>query len=137
MIEPKVGIVIINWNGLSDTIECLRSLENIRYHNYNVIVVDNNSYGNDAATLKNEFSNIKLIELKKNLGFANANNVGILIALSEKADYILLLNNDTIVDADFLLEMIKIAETDARIGILCPKMYYYDDRNRFWFAGES
>ncbi len=134
--EPKLTIVIVNWNGLEDTIECLESLIEIEYSNYNIIVIDNNSSSAEGERLKEKFENIKVVGLKRNLGFANANNIGILIALSnQETEYVLLLNNDTVVDPKFLKEMIKIAQSDYNIGILGPKIYYYGDRRRLWYAG--
>lgn len=134
--EPKVTIVIINWNGLGDTIECIESLMKIKYCNFNIIIIDNDSSSGEAKRIKQRFEKIKVVELKRNLGFAIANNVGILLALaSQETDYVLLLNNDTIVSSVFLEEMIKIAEGDRKIGIVGPKIYYYDDKTRVWYAG--
>lgn len=124
---PKVVIVILNWNGLNDTVECLESLKKITYPNYNIIVVDNGSTGNDAGELKTRFSNyIFLIENDKNYGYTCGVNIGIKYALNNLAtDYILLLNNDTIVDPEFLKKMVELAETDNSIGIVGPKIYQY------------
>jgi GT2 family glycosyltransferase len=133
--EPKVVIVIINWNGLEDTIECLESLMKVEYSNYEAIVVDNGSRLDDARKIKERFNNIKVVELKKNLGFAIGNNVGILIAKQKDVDYILLLNNDTIVSSRFLKEMIDVAQGNPKIGILGPKIYFHDNKNTFWYAG--
>lgn len=134
--EPKVTIVIVNWNGLEDTIECIESLMKIKYCNFNIIIIDNDSSSSEAKRIKERFEKIKVVELKRNLGFANANNVGILIALAnQETEYVLLLNNDTIVDSVFLEEIIRIAEGDRKIGIVGPKIYYYDDKTRVWFGG--
>lgn len=134
-MDPKVTIVIVNWNGIQDTIECLESLMKIEYSNFNIIIVDNNSSNNEVDKLKEKFNNIKIIVLKQNLGFANANNIGIRVALNEDSDYVLLLNNDTVVDKKFLNELVKVAQTNPRIGILGSKEYYYDDKKRIWYAG--
>jgi len=120
MQHPKVSIIILNWNGLKDTIECLESLKKITYPNYEVIVVDNDSKGNDADILEERYKNyIRVIRNKENLGFAGGNNVAIRQVLKEeKSDYILLLNNDTIVEPNFLEELIKIALQDEKIAII-------------------
>jgi GT2 family glycosyltransferase len=77
-----------------------------------------------------------LIKNSENVGYAEGNNIGIKYALNNlNPDYILLLNNDTVVDKHFLVEMLKVAESDDKIGITGPKIYYYDDPNRIWFAG--
>lgn len=127
--------MIINWNGLADTIECINSLRNINYTNYEIIVVDNGSEDNESSKLRNEFKNIKIVKLEKNLGFANANNIGILLGIQHDSQYVLLLNNDTIVDKDFLKELISIGELNNDIGILGPVMYYYDSTSKVWFSG--
>jgi len=73
---------------------------------------------------------MEIIENGKNLGFAEGNNVGIRRALEKGADYVLLLNNDTVVDPEFLGELVKVGESDERIGIVGPKVYYYDYNGR-------
>ena len=134
--EPKVSIVTLNWNGLEDTTECLQSLKKITYRNYEVIVVDNRSDGDDVESLKQGFGDyIRIIENDANYGFAEGNNIGIRRALKANAEYVLLLNNDTVVAPDFLTELVKIAESDPRIGLLGPKIYFYNEPNKIWFAG--
>ena len=126
-MEPKVSIIIPNWNGLEDTIECLESLKKISYQNYEVIVVDNDSRGKDAEVLRCRFADyIRLIRNDKNLGFAGGVNVGIRYAQSNcKPDFLLLLNNDTVVAADFLTKMVESAITDNSIGIVGLEAYQY------------
>ena len=178
MKEPTVAIVILNWNGWEDTIECLESLYQISYSDYRVILVDNNSsnesilkikdYCNGKIKVKSEFfeyakdnkpvkiieyikeeseskSDVKylnnngyltLIKNDKNYGFAEGNNIGIRYALKAlNADYIFLLNNDTVVDKDFLGKMVDIGEADENIGIIGPKIYYYSEPNTIWCIG--
>ena len=126
-MEPKVSIIIPNWNGLEDTIECLESLKKISYQNYEVIVVDNGSRGKDAEVLRCRFSDyIHLIQNDKNLGYAGGVNVGIRYVQSNyKPDFVLLLNNDTVVAADFLTRMVESAITDNSIGIVGLEAYQY------------
>jgi GT2 family glycosyltransferase len=107
----------------------------IDYLNYSLIIIDNGSSKNDAEKIKERFQNIKVIKLKQNLGFAIANNLGIRIGLKGGADYVLLLNNDTIVDRQFLKKMIQVAEKNHNIGILGPKIYFYDNKNKLHYAG--
>jgi len=142
---PKVSIIILNWNGLKDTIECLESLKKITYPNYEVILVDNGSSGNDADVLNEKYKGyIKLLRNKENLGFAGGCNIAIREVIKErKSDYILLLNNDTVVEPDFLERLIDIGEGDKSIGILGPKIYFYKipdtiqcfgSKINFWFG---
>ena len=136
MNDPKVSIIILNWNGLEDTIECLESLRKITYPNYDVTVVDNGSRGNDAQVMQEKFGDyIHLIKNDKNDGYAGGNNIGITSALANsQPDYILLLNNDTVVAPGFLTEMVKVAERDDQNGIVGPKTYLYDTPPQFWLA---
>ena len=146
-MHPKVSIIILNWNGLEDTIECLESLKKMTYSNYQTIVVDNGSEGNDVRVLKEKFGDyIHLIENDRNYGFAEGNNIGTRYALAHyNPDYILLLNNDTVVDPDFLNELVKVAENDAGIGILGPKLLFHHEPTRIqsvggkirWWTGET
>lgn len=134
--KPEVSIIILNWNGLEDTIECLESLKKITYPDYKLIIVDNGSEGDDVAVLRHRFgSYIHIIENDKNYGFTEGNNIGIRYALKGEAKYILLLNNDTIVDPDFLSNLIEVAAGDTKVGLLGPKIYFYHEPNRIWFAG--
>ena len=137
MNQPKVSIIILNWNGLEDTIECLESLKKINYPNYEVIVVDNGSEGNDAQVLEEKFGDyIHLIKNNRNYGFAGGANIGMRYALdNSNHDYLLLLDNDTVVDPEFLTEMVKVAEADPAIGIAGAKIYYYDEPDRLQFVG--
>ena len=171
--KPKVAIIILNWNGWDDTIECIESVHQITYTNYDTIVIDNASdddsiqkitdyangnlkptsnyieylgenkplkiisYSRETAEtgggLESEIADIEsnrkmiLIRNEKNLGFAEGNNVGIRYAIRALSpDYILLLNNDTIVDKHFLDKLVESAESDSRISAIGPKIYYYD-----------
>ena len=134
--QPRVSIIILNWNGLKDTQECLESLERINYLNYEVIVVDNASTGDDVKVLRQRFGEyIHIIENDRNYGFAEGNNIGIRHALKSCAGHILLLNNDTIVAPEFVSELVNAAESDRKIGLAGPKIYFYDEPNRIWFAG--
>lgn len=127
---PKVSIITLNWNSLKHTLECLESLKKIIYPNYEVIVVDNGSKGNDANILREKFNDfIQVITNDKNYGFCGGNNIGIKYALEKGTDYVLLLNNDTIVDPEFLNELIKAAE-EEKIGLAQPKIYKYDQREK-------
>ncbi len=133
--SPKIAIVILNWNGKKDTKECLNSLKQITYSNYEIILVDNGSVDGSVEMLEKEHQEIVLIKNKENLGFTGGNNVGIKKALEHNADYVLLLNNDTTVEQDFLEKMVGVAEQDASIGIVGPKIYYYSLPYIIWSAG--
>lgn len=128
-----VYIILVNYNGINDTINCIDSLSKIKYDNYKILVVDNAS--RDGSVKKIKDKNIELIELKENIGFAGGNNKGIEVALKENADYVLLLNNDTEVEPYFLNHLVDRAEKDKSIGCVGGKIYYFDNKNIIWFAG--
>jgi GT2 family glycosyltransferase len=137
MTNPRISVIILNWNGLEDTIECLESLKKITYTNYEVIVVDNGSRGNDAAVLQEKFGDyIHLIRNDRNYGYTGGNNIAMRYVMNHSApDYLLILNNDTIVAPDFLGQMINVAESNVSIGMVGPKVYYHSFSNRIQSAG--
>ena len=137
MTEPKVEIVILNWNRYSDTAACLESVFKIRYANYSVVVVDNGSDDDSAARIERSFERTRVIRNRENLGYAEGNNVGIRHALENGAVYVWLLNNDTVVDRDALAAMVDLAEKDRGIGSLGSKIYYFDQPEILWFAGAT
>ena len=124
----KISTVILNWNRYEDTLECLKSLEKIKKNNFdfNIIVVDNGSKIEEVKKLKllKNKKNITIIYNSKNLGFAEGNNIGIRSALKENSDYVLILNNDTVVDKNLFIELIKIAEKRKTVAALSPKIYF-------------
>lgn len=123
----KVAVIVLNWNGLADTSDCLVSLGATTYPNYETIVMDNGSSGDDARVLQERFGDsIQLIASPENLGFAGGSNLAISDALSEDADYVLLLNNDVTVDPNFLDELVGAAQGLPDAAALCPKMYFRD-----------
>ncbi len=120
----KVDVIILNWNGKKDTLECLESLKKIHYSNFQILLVDNGSTDDSVAVIKKEHPEITIIETGENLGFAAGNNEGI---RKSTADYIFLLNNDTIVDPHILNALVKTIQSDPKIGILGAKPYLYDE----------
>lgn len=135
-MNKQTHIILVNYNGYKDTIECIKSLKNLKYNNYKIIIVDNASSDNSINELNHYvFKNIILLKSDKNLGFSGGNNIGIKYALDNGADYIMLLNNDTEVEPNFLENMIEVAESDKSIGIVGCKIKYYDNKNLLWYAG--
>jgi GT2 family glycosyltransferase len=124
--SPKVSIIILNWNGYIDTIECLESLKKNDYQNYEVIIVDNASIGDDVNILRNKYGDyVHIIANSRNDGFPGGCNIGMRYALEKGTDYILLLNNDTTVDKGFLTELVNAVKDDTATGIAGSKVYYY------------
>lgn len=127
--------IILNFNGKEFLLETLSSVKQIIYPNFKPIVVDNGSTDGSQAAVREHFPEIILLENEKNLGFGEGNNVGIRYALQHGAEWVLLLNNDISVAPDLLTHMMAVANTDAKIGILGPKIYYHDQPETIWFAG--
>lgn len=134
---PKTVIIILNWNRCNDTVECIESVLKTDYSNFEIVVVDNGSSDHSVDSIRNKFMQVYLIENKENLGYAEGNNVGIRHALKHGADYIWLLNNDTVVDRLALATLIDLAERNTEIGVLGSKIYYFDKPEIIWFAGAT
>lgn len=180
-MTPKVSIIILNWNGWRNIIECLESVRLLAYPNYRIVVIDNGSsdgsvdkikawaagelYGEsrffpdspaaevvrwidyDLSAAKGlpdleaeiedlpSHCSMVIIQTGANLGYAGGNNVGIRYAIQRGAEYIWLLNNDTIVDRDSLTEMIRLAESSEQVGMVGSKLLYYDRPNIIQAAG--
>jgi GT2 family glycosyltransferase len=135
--NPRVAIIVLTMNNYDDTKECLVSLQKVRYPNFDVVVVDNGSVDDSYARLKREFPEVSMVASKENLGFAGGNNLGIEHALRCDPDYMVLLNNDTFVDPYFLNNLVQVAESDPRIGILGAKIFYASEPQKIWYAGGS
>jgi len=135
-MKPLIYIIILNYNGGEEIIECLKSCQEISYPNYKILVVDNASTDDSVLQIKKYFKNVKVIQNRNNLGFAAGNNIGIQYALNHGADNILLLNNDTMVSKDFLDKMVDLAEADSSIGIVVPKILYYKS-DKLWEGGKK
>lgn len=126
-MEPTVYLVLLNWNGKEDTLECLASLQKVGYPRFWTLLVDNGSTDGSVETIRASYPNIPIFESRANLGFAEGNNIGIRWALQKGADWILLLNNDTIVAPDFLERFLEAAQKKPQAKILGAKIYRYDE----------
>jgi GT2 family glycosyltransferase len=124
--EPKVAIIIVNWNKKSLLEACLNSIEDkTEYSNYFKVVVDNGSSDGSTEFVRDKFPSVDLLTLRRNTGFVIGNNLGMQRSLRYNPDYILLLNNDTlIIQNDWLKRIVEIAETDERIGIIGCQIVY-------------
>ena len=133
--SPSLAIIVLTWNNFADTAECLHSLRKLNYSKYNVVLVDNGSTDGSIEKLQPEFPEVKIIKNSENLGYAGGNNVGIKYALSKGVDYIILLNNDTIVDANLASELVQASHETKNLGIFGCVNYYYNDRRKVQFSG--
>lgn len=147
---PNVFVSIINYNGNKDTLLCLKMLDELNTEGFRleVVVVDNAS--KEVFKTNDKFKNFKLhiLNSKTNLGFSGGQNLGIKYALNKKADYVVVLNNDVLIDKNLILELLKTFKIKKDAGLVCPKIYFakgyefhkgrYEEKDLgkvFWYTG--
>lgn len=138
--NPLVCIIIVNYNGWQDTIDCVESISCNSYSNYRVIIVDNCSTDESSIVLSKLADNsmIYFIQAEENKGFSAGNNIGIKKAVELGAEFFMLLNNDTIVTMDFLSHLVdSYRESNIKNSVFTGLILYEKDRNRIWYAGGS
>ncbi|MFA7119575.1 MAG: glycosyltransferase family 2 protein, partial [Sphaerochaetaceae bacterium] len=138
MKETQVYFIILNFNGYSDTVECLESLRHLKNQNFQVILVDNASTNDEGQRLAAEFPECIHILNEKNTGFAGGNNIGVARALQEAdCGYIFFLNNDTTVEPDLLDQLLMVVDNpeNQAYGFFQPKMINYFQRELMDSAG--
>ena len=134
MTVPLVYVVVLNWNRREDTIECLDSVGRMSYPHFKVLLVDNGSTDGSVEAVRAQFPGVEILASRTNLGYAAGCNLGMRYALDEGAEYVLLLNNDTVVDPSTLDTVVAVAEEVPRAGMLSPAVYQYEDPSRVWPA---
>lgn len=162
MPHPKVSVIILNYNGWKDTIECLKSLEQFDYPNFNVLLIDNGSVNESCDKLipwmKEHLDAVNFIEIGKsktipidggtfqakdyyfiksdfNHGFAIGNNIGIKFSEALGSDYVYLLNNDTVSQPDSLTKLVETLESDKDYQAVTPQIRLFDPNDRIWNCG--
>ncbi len=133
--QLKTLIVILNWNTYEMTRECVQSLSAMTGDSFEILIVDNGSHDGSLENLRHAFPQLTIIANGRNLGFAAGANVGMKRALDQGADYVLLVNNDTVVQPDLLAELLAEAKRTPQAGMISPKIYYADPPDRIWWAG--
>ena len=124
-MNPKVIILVLNWNRKDLTMACVESLASLNYDHYEIVVLDNFSDDGSEQAIREKFPSVTVIQNGANLGYAEGNNRGMRWALAHGADYVFILNNDTKVDRECLSNLVKVAETDRELGILGPRPFSY------------
>jgi GT2 family glycosyltransferase len=137
--EPQVGVIIVNYNGAGDTMECIESIMKMSYSNMKLYVVDNCSPNGSGRQLshyigKLDPARIEFIQLERNVGFSGGNNVAIRQAMDEGAELLWLINNDTVVHPDALGRLVETMKSNPDLGIAGSKIYFYGTK-KIWFAG--
>ncbi|MBI2809665.1 MAG: glycosyltransferase family 2 protein [Candidatus Melainabacteria bacterium] len=125
-LRPKIAIIILNWNGKADTLACLESLTHVTYPHFTTLLVDNGSTDDSIPSIRAHYPDLTILPTGSNLGFAEGNNFGIRAALQQAPDFILLLNNDTLVAPDFLDRFVETFQAHPEAGILGAKIFLYD-----------
>lgn len=133
--DSSLAIILLNWNGYEFTKACLESLKLVDYPDFEVIVVDNGSTDGSLRKLKECFTKVIYLTSSENLGFTGGNNLGIRYALKRGFQNVLLLNNDTIVDRDFVKPLITHLQTTPSCAAVQPLIYYLHDQKELWNAG--
>ncbi len=134
MGQPYIIAVMPTWNSYSETSECLKSLQSQSYHNFDIIVADNDSTDGSIERLKSEFPSVLFIQHDENRGFAGGVNKGIKRAIEKGAAYIWLMNNDIIVPNFVLGRLVDKMQSSKDIGMLTPKIMQYPNTNSPWFT---
>ena len=134
MINESVNIFVLNWNQKAMTIDCIKSLEKVTYNNLKIILIDNGSTDGSIDLINEHSSNIEIIEVGDNLGYAGGNNYGFINSINQ-SKYSIFLNNDTVVSPNFIEPLIKALNDDFLIKQSAPKILFADKPNSLWFAG--
>lgn len=135
MSLPYVISVILNTNRRDDTLACLASLAQNTYPNHSIIILDNDSSDGSLEAIQEKYPDAQMVSLENNLGYAGNNNVGIEIALQQKADWVFILNEDTVLNEDCIEKLVSEGEKDRKIGIVGPMVYHYDEPEYIQSAG--
>jgi GT2 family glycosyltransferase len=133
----RVEVVVLNWNGWSDTVVCLASLQKQDYSNFNLLVVDNGSTDGSVFQINKAVPSVELLQTGVNLGFGGGCNVGIRHALAHGADYVWLINSDTTVDPGALSALVRVAEKNPALASVGSVLYEIDseDEIQLWGGG--
>ena len=128
-------VVVLNWNGLPETLDCITSLKESDYAGLQILVVDNGSTEDPTPAISQLHPTVPVVRLPENIGFTGGSNLGMQQAIIAGAKYVLLLNNDTVVASDCVSKMLTALEHDNSIGVANPKIYFFDPADHLWFAG--
>ncbi|MGY8808759.1 MAG: glycosyltransferase family 2 protein [Fidelibacterota bacterium] len=135
IIHPKIHLIVLNWNDKELSGKCLSSIEKVSYPNYEVLIVDNNSQDGSVEFFKENFSQYDVLALEDNLKYAGGNNAAVEYLKPKEEDFLVFINNDTIVSSDFLDHLITPFLNDANCIITVPKILFAMDINKIWYAG--
>ncbi len=135
MTTPLVIFVVLNFNRREDTLQCISSLEQNTYKNQKIILLDNSSTDGSVEAVEARFPDVQIIRLQQNLGYAGNNNAGIDEAMRQGAEWIFVLNEDTVLAPDCVAQLISVGESDPTIGIVGPMVYHHNEPEIIQSAG--
>lgn len=133
--SPSVWAVTLGFNNAADTVECLRSLAESDCPGLQLLFVDNDSKDDSVARVLSEIPSATVLQTGKNLGFSRGFNVGMDYCVAKGADYVLMINNDTVIDRSCIARLVSAARQNPRAGMLVPKIFYFDHPKAVWSAG--
>lgn len=138
---PKVAVIVLNYNDKNNLQECIDSLLQQTYSNFEILFIDNNSSDKSVKFIKDLYPKLRVIENKSNLGYAAGNNIGMEIAFSDDADLCLLLNTDTKTDKKMLQNLVEsylsAKKNDNKIGLFQPTILLYDEPDKINTQGNA
>ncbi len=137
MTPPYIISIILNKDRREDSLECLASLEKNDYPKHKVIFLDAGSGDGSVEAVRASFPATQVVPLRDNKGYAGNNNVGIKLALEQGADWVFVLNEDTVLSPDCLKLLAEVGESDPKIGIVGPMVYHHDEPTIIQSAGGS
>ena len=135
MSSPLVISIVLNNNHCEDTLQCLNSLYQNTYENHKIILLDNASIDGTVKAVRSLLPGVQIIELENNLGYAGNNNIGIQAAMEQGADWLFILNDDTILSQDCISNLVTVGESDPTIGIIGPMVYHHNEPDIIQSAG--
>lgn len=131
---PRVVVLVLNWCAADDSIACIESLQQSTYPEMSILVIDNGSPDGSGRLLHERFPTLLYLQTGANLGYAGGNNRGFEAALAAEADYVLVLNNDTVVDSECVQRLVETAIVTGA-GLVAPKILYHEAPELIWYAG--
>lgn len=135
MNPPSIYIVILNWNGLEDTLECIASVMALSAPGITTVVVDNASKDGQAESISEQHPTVVVLPQTENLGFCGGCNVGIEYAIEHGADHVMLLNNDTLIPPDLIEELLSGMENLENVAAVSPVILEHPDTAKVWYSG--
>jgi hypothetical protein len=133
-MPPRVVLLILTWNRRDDVLRCVASLPRLGYPNVTPVVIDNASQDDTVGALRARHPQLTILANQRNLGYAGGNNAGIRWALEHGADYVQLINSDTEVTPELTGELVRVAESDARIAVVGCRNLLMEEPTRLWGA---